>query len=441
MTRCCLRRPLQNETKIIPGAKAVAEALWNRTDSTHLSIGKSIRLDQKDGALALAAALSTMTRLKMLSLRVGGGVGNKPPPRWCVLRDPGAVAVVASLAHLPDLTMLDLSGNRITNKGLKAIALLLKNAPQLRDLRLDDNYIRDNGIRALLRQLEKETSPPLVRLDVSYNFLTNEGAAHLASFLAQDPALEALWLGRNPAITDVGATAIAKSLRTNSHLTDLVLANNHITNAGAAALISSLTTSKTLALLELEENPQIDREILTKLDQTLSFQTRKTKGDTVEERKQSFVSSNNELNRRAMALVESVLAKARQSSPNEKSKEIEGELTPGGSRWGETKVRREIRQDRWESIFDGFDSSPKTMAVTATKAIRQQRMLHSSDAHHEGVVFVSPNTTGALNGIIVASSVTLIVSAIAWVVSYLALWLWRRGCRKRTRTYSRVRFD
>lgn len=113
------------------------------------------------GCAAVFQALRTNTALVSLALHHAG------------VDDPSMCALAAMLRRNMTLTKLDLTGNRIGPLGIKELSDALEDVPDssLIDLNLSRNRITDRGMREICRALrENET---LMWLDVSWNQLSS----------------------------------------------------------------------------------------------------------------------------------------------------------------------------------------------------------------------------------------------------------------------------
>ena len=156
--------------------------------------------------------------------------------------------------HVTSLTM---SGNNITDEGVKHLAEALKHVNcKLNRLDLSTNNITDEGTKYLAKVL-KHVNCKLNRLDLSSNNITDKGAKHLAEALKHvNCKLNSLNLSSTN-ITDQGAKHLAEALkRVNCKLNRLDLSSNNITDQGAKHLAEALKHVKSklnsLNLLSIE---------------------------------------------------------------------------------------------------------------------------------------------------------------------------------------------
>ena len=142
------------------------------------------------------------------------------------------------------LNSLDLSGNNITNEGVKHLAeALTNNNCKLNSLDLSGNNITDEGVKHLAEALTNNNCK-LNSLTLSGNTITDEGVKHLAEALTHNNCkLNSLNLARNN-ITAEGVKHLAEALTNNNcKLNSLTLPGNTITDEGVKHLAEALTNN------------------------------------------------------------------------------------------------------------------------------------------------------------------------------------------------------
>ena len=142
------------------------------------------------------------------------------------------------------LNSLNLSGNNITNEGVKHLAeALTNNNCKLNSLDLSGNNITDEGVKHLAEALTNNNCK-LNSLDLSSNNITDEGVKHLAEALTHNNCkLNSLDLARNN-ITAEGVKHLAEALTNNNcKLNSLDLAGIQITDEGVKHLAEALTNN------------------------------------------------------------------------------------------------------------------------------------------------------------------------------------------------------
>ncbi|ROL45186.1 NLR family CARD domain-containing protein 3 [Anabarilius grahami] len=170
----------------------------------------------------------------------------------CGVSDKGCTSLALALRSNPShLKELDLSGNKISNSGLKILSAELQNPLcKLEKLWMRLCGVTDEGCDSLALFLKSNPSH-LRGLNLSGNKLGDLGMKNLADGLGNPHCtLEILRL-RDCGITDEGCVALASALRSNpSHLKELDLSGNKLRNIGVKRL--SVLKSHPLSLRELD---------------------------------------------------------------------------------------------------------------------------------------------------------------------------------------------
>ena len=152
---------------------------------------------------------------------------------------------------LATVTILNLGGDKIGNKGATELAHALEKNATLTTIDLGFNGISAVGATALAHALKKNAT--LTTIDLMYNGISAVGATALAHALAKNTTLTTINLARND-VNDKRASALARVLEKNNTLTTLELGGNNISDVGAAALALALTKNATLTSLGLRSN-------------------------------------------------------------------------------------------------------------------------------------------------------------------------------------------
>ena len=165
------------------------------------------------------------------------------------------------------LTSLNLSGNNITDKGVKLLSEVLVNNNKLRRLNLNDNNITDKGVKLLSEGLVNNNK--LRSLNLSFNNITDKGVKLLSEGLVNNNKLHSLDLSFNN-ITDKGVKLLSEVLVNNNKLHSLNLRGNNITDKGVKFLSEVLVNNNTLHSLYLARNTEITNEAIKQIKQALN---------------------------------------------------------------------------------------------------------------------------------------------------------------------------
>uniref|UniRef100_A0A672SSX2 Uncharacterized protein n=1 Tax=Sinocyclocheilus grahami TaxID=75366 RepID=A0A672SSX2_SINGR len=171
--------------------------------------------------------------------------------RYCDITDEGCSALTSALRSNPShLRELDLSGNKVKNKGVKHLCDVLKNLDcKLERLSLNDCDLTDISCSALATVLGLDSS--LKELNMNSNNLQDSGVKLLCTGLENVKCeLEILRL-RGCGLTEERCSALTSALKSNaSHLRELDLSENKLGDSGFENISNLLM------------NPQCKLEIL-----------------------------------------------------------------------------------------------------------------------------------------------------------------------------------
>ncbi|XP_071506837.1 leucine-rich repeat-containing protein 34-like [Diadema antillarum] len=118
---------------------------------------------------------------------------------------------------------------------------------------LTDKKLQDEDAMVLLKTLVNNTF--VTGLDMRYNQLTDQGAAHMAELLKETCCLKRLSLMCND-VGPEGAVHIANGLQVNETLQELKLNGNKIGNKGGMALAGMLQVNTALQSLDIGDSDQ-----------------------------------------------------------------------------------------------------------------------------------------------------------------------------------------
>ncbi|KAG5486280.1 hypothetical protein CUR178_07591 [Leishmania enriettii] len=241
---------------------------WNRTLFSLVLMGNNLGDDTLLAMGNAAACHRDLTRVD-LSWNTIGQNGPKSLMRTyqrnplCVyqlaanaLGDGGTVYLCEALQRHggKSQTTLNLYRNSISCLGAEAVGRLLANTSIVQDVSLAGNTIGFKGMQALQRQLTDAAvmaSLSLRFLNLSDNWIGDEGAAAVAAIIKADlPSLERLDVSANK-ITDIGSTAIVTAALHNTHLLLLNCEENRLGRKAVEAVVRLIHETRTLKSLNV----------------------------------------------------------------------------------------------------------------------------------------------------------------------------------------------
>lgn len=184
-----------------------------------------------DGAAALAKALGSDTRLRLLDLW-SNGLGPK-----------GAEALAGALKVNTKLERLYLNENPIGSQGAGYIVEALTSNRALAHLWLSRCQLGDAGAEAVAAALSNTRMRRLEALDLWGNGFGPTGGIAIATALRTNRMLRTLELRDNEKMGDEVARAFAETMSKNAALGTLDLVSTGISPAGTAALLAGLKVS------------------------------------------------------------------------------------------------------------------------------------------------------------------------------------------------------
>ena len=158
---------------------------------------------------------------------------------------------VRRLKGVEPVTLIDLSGRRVTALSGIVLGWLVESNTALTDLRLESNSLGLPGAVALASVLRVNTT--LNRLNIGDNDLGPEGAAVISEALEVNGTLRSLSIDNNR-LEATGGRAIAKALATNTALMELNLFDNKIGTAGGDAIAAALPSNAALTSMDISMN-------------------------------------------------------------------------------------------------------------------------------------------------------------------------------------------
>jgi Ran GTPase-activating protein (RanGAP) involved in mRNA processing and transport len=148
---------------------------------------------------------------------------------------------------------LKLVANQITASGASILADALFNNKTLKRLSLWNNQVRDKGVQSLSNALSMNECS-LIKLDLSQNDITDEGAKYLAQMLKTNRILTHLSLSNNK-ISDNGVKFLTDALQNrNNTLEALSLTENKsLTDASVDCLVNMFQRNRSLKKLWIND--------------------------------------------------------------------------------------------------------------------------------------------------------------------------------------------
>ncbi|CAF1489347.1 unnamed protein product [Didymodactylos carnosus] len=153
--------------------------------------------------------------------------------------------------------ILELYFINVTDDDVQELAEMLKFNKALRELRMERNQITDRGVKMLADVLSNHNST-LVLLALSYNKITDDGAAEFSEMLKVNKTFEELQIGDNQ-IGDQGMKMLCDVLTTgggdggNRTLTFLYMNRNQITDESVDKIVEMIIVNDNLKRLHLAD--------------------------------------------------------------------------------------------------------------------------------------------------------------------------------------------
>jgi len=121
----------------------------------------------------------------------------------------------------------------VGDEGASSLATVLQSNKTLKKLSLESTKLGDRGAVALARAVPMSG---LIRLDLGYTLVSDEGAAALADMIAATRTLATLVLDHCKGVTDNGVDALIRGLESNTTITVLGLKGTSATGSMRAAI-------------------------------------------------------------------------------------------------------------------------------------------------------------------------------------------------------------
>ena len=147
-----------------------------------------------------------------------------------------------------DLHSLDASQQCIDNYGVTIITTFCE---KLKTLTLSSNKISDDGAVAISKYLKSHNC--LQELNLALNAIHDDGVKAMSEAIQVNTILQKLDLSNNK-VSDDGAIAISSCLKHNISLQNLNISHNNITNKGTYEIAKSIQMNSVLQRINISEN-------------------------------------------------------------------------------------------------------------------------------------------------------------------------------------------
>ena len=183
--------------------------------------------------------------------------------------DAGCEALMSFLQTNITMKKMNISYNHITDVGARFISEALSKNNTLLYLDLSENSIGSQGIKEIMRGISRKNCV-LHTLVLSGNEISGgEGAKSIAKALMKNTSLTELFLGWT-SLEDEGIQRIMTAMLSCEYsLKGLSLYNNYISEQGCVAIAEMLSYDTALTYLDLSDNPDIGREGMRKICDSL----------------------------------------------------------------------------------------------------------------------------------------------------------------------------
>ena len=299
-------------------AHIVAKVLYNNETVTKLDLSQN-RIS-KNGAISISKCIEYNKTLKELDLskNIISNIGlkkiavamqaNQTLQKYNIshnnISDDGAVAISACLKNNNTLQELNMSHNKVSDNGIANIGKALQMNATLQILDISLNSLSDNGVLTFSDYLEEENTlhqlriswngidldlnsnvtsinmckkrfgntgaflvskffykTNILKLDISYNNISDDGAVAISKCLKNNNTLQELNMLHNEVCYN-GIINIGKALEMNRKLQVFNISANNISDDGAIAISEYLKYSNSLKELNMSHNKVSDNGII-----------------------------------------------------------------------------------------------------------------------------------------------------------------------------------
>lgn len=179
-------------------------------------------------------------------------------------------------------TYLNLYRNNLGKSSGEFVGRLMENNSYISDINLAMNTLGPKGVTTLMKCIQPPFQNVLKNLNLSDNYIEDEGAQMVGEYIASDPPLLIKLNVNSNRITDRGGGFLMKGLRTNTHLQFVMAAYNDYGHETTKQLVEVVSTAKVLKLIDVKKSNLTDVQCRKIADAT-SGETRVDYGMTEDE--------------------------------------------------------------------------------------------------------------------------------------------------------------
>jgi len=179
-------------------------------------------------------------------------------------------------------TYLNLFRNNLGKSSGEYIGRLMENNDYISEINLAMNTLGPKGISSLTRSLLPPFQNVLKNINLSDNYMEDEGAQCVGDYIASDPPFLIKLNVNNNRITDRGGARLMRGLRTNTHLQFVMAAYNEFGKETCNQLVEVVSTAKVLKLIDVKKS-NLDEDHCRKIAEATTGETRVDYGSTEDE--------------------------------------------------------------------------------------------------------------------------------------------------------------
>jgi len=166
--------------------------------------------------------------------------------------DDESFGILSEVIEKLSVKVFDLSDNRLTSQSVEKLIDGLVDNENVLELHFANNQLDDSVVPHLVKALEKHKLLSVV--DLSGNNITDKGAAEFAHAVgANSNPIAKIQLSNNK-IGAAGAGAIGEAINANKLITSVHLAGNQLGDSGAAAFAKGLKSNDSVSEVDVSNN-------------------------------------------------------------------------------------------------------------------------------------------------------------------------------------------